>query len=414
MAPDPNDLSRSYALLDRAERVVPGGVYGTRSVRFAVPGKYPQFIREARGCHLIDVDGNRYVDYMCSFGPILLGHRHPRVEAAAREQAERGNAFTFPSERWVDLAELLVERIDVADWAVFGKNGSDVTLWAGSLARAHTGRSTILVAAGAYHTFHPWGVPIPVGIPDAHRAHIDAFPFNDVDALGAAFGRHPGDVAAVLVSPFRHDAFHEQELPRQGYVQAIRRLCDRTGALLILDDIRAGFRCHPSGWSHLAFGYRPDVICYGKALGNGHPISAAVGTEPLREAATRLYFSATHFFSAEPMAAAIATICAFEEEKAFERMQQAGEALAKGLLERAKTAGFRVRMTGPATMPFLTFEGDRDFARARFWCGEMALRGVLVHPVHNWFLSAAISDEDLAFTLAVAEECFDLLRREGV
>jgi glutamate-1-semialdehyde 2,1-aminomutase len=111
------------------------------------------------------------------------------------------------------------------------------------------------------------------------------------------------------------------------------------------------------------------------------------------------------------MAAAIATIQAFDDEKAFDRMRQAGEALGKGLVDRGEAAGFQVRVSGPPTIPFMTFEEDKDFRLARFWCGEMAVRGVLVHPVHNWFLSSAVSDEDLALTLDVAEECFDLLRR---
>jgi glutamate-1-semialdehyde 2,1-aminomutase len=412
MARKAYDLSKSYTMLERAEQVVPGGVYGVRSVRFAVYGKYPQFIREGRGSRLIDVDGNEYVDYISAFGSILLGYRHPRVEGAVREQAERGNAFSFPSDRWLELAERLVERVDVADWVVFGKNGSDVTDYALRLVRAYTGRKTILVGAGAYHTFQPWGVPLPVGVPEAWRSHVDDFRFGDVDSLEQVFARHRGDVAGVMVSPFKHDAFHDQEIPSRTYTDALREICDREGALLVLDDIRAGFRCHPTGLSHLAFGYQPDVICYGKAIGNGHPISVLVGTEALREAASRLYFSATHFFSAEPMAAALATITAFDDEKAFAHMSQAGKALCAGLEERANAAGFRVRITGPPTMPFLRFEDDPQFELARKWCGEMALRGVLVHPVHNWFVSAAISDDDLVRSLDVAEECFALTRAD--
>jgi glutamate-1-semialdehyde 2,1-aminomutase len=379
-------------------------------VRFAVPGKYPQFIREGRGSRLIDVDGNQYVDYISSFGPLVLGHHHPRVDAAVQEQAKRGNAFSFPSDRWVELAEKLVDRIDVAAWAVYGKNGSDVTDFALRLARNHTKRDTVLVADGAYHTFHPWGVPIPVGVPEAWRSHIDRFEYGSIDSLEQALTRNRGDIAGVMVSPFKHEAFHDQEIPSRAYVDALREICDREGALLILDDIRAGFRCHPTGLSHLAFGYRPDVICYGKAIANGHPISVLVGTEVLREAASWIYFSATHFFSAEPMAAALATMEAFDEEKAFAHMSQAGKVLCSGLAERAEAAGFRVHITGPPTMPFLRFEDDAEFHLARTWCGEMALRGVLVHPVHNWFVSAAITDEDLAQTLDVAEECFALAR----
>lgn len=409
----PYDLTRSYSLLERARKVVPRGVYGTRSVEFAVPGKYPQFLREGRGSRVRDVDGNEYVDLMGAFGPNLLGYRHPAVEAAVREQAGRGNALTFPTELWVELAETLVARIDVADWVAFGKNGSDVTDYAIRLARQHTGRRAVLVAEGAYHTFHPWGVPIPTGVPDAWRAHIERFTWGDADSLEAAFRRSSGDVAGVLVTPFRHEAFHDQALPTPEWVAALHALCDRHGALMLLDDVRAAFRCHASGLSHHAFGYRPDAICYGKAISNGQPVAVIAAREALRGAASQLYFSATHFFSAEPMAAALATLRAFDEEKAFDAMNRAGEAVCAGLRERAAAAGFGVRVTGPPTMPFLRFDSDPEFRLSRSWCGEMAQRGVLVHPYHNWFMNGSLTPEDVALVLDVAAECFGLLRADA-
>jgi glutamate-1-semialdehyde 2,1-aminomutase len=400
------ELTRSYELLARAERVVAGGVPGFRSVRQASYGRYPQFFHEGRAGRLIDVDGNEYVDYLCGFGPILLGYRHPAVDAAVREQAQRGTAFSFPSERYVELAELLVERIDFASWVMFGKNGSDATDFALRLARTHTGRETLLTAEEAYHTFHPWGCPDPTGVPAAWRSGVDHFEFDDPVSVERAFARHPGDVAAVMLTPFRHDPWRDQQLPSAAYVSTVRELCDREGALLILDDIRAAFRCHSSGPSHRAWGWQPDLACYGKAIGNGEPLSVVAAREELREAAQRVSFSATHFFSGEPMAAAIATLTAFDAEHTFEHMQRYGQALVEGLRERAAAAGLAVHLSGPPAIPFLRFDGDSEFERAIDWCGEMAQRGVIVHPYHNWFVCGAHSDEDLSLTLDAAEESF--------
>ncbi len=401
----------SDALLARATRVVPGGIYGHQAPTMLVPGAYPYFFTHGDGARIRDVDGNEYVDLMCSYGPIVLGHNHPRVEEAARRQAADGNCFNGPGPVWVELAERLVDLTPWAAWAVFAKNGSDVCTWATEVARAATGRRKILVAKGAYHGTHPWCAPLPDGTTPEDRAHVVRFRWNDLASVDAALAAHDGDVAGILVSPFRHDAFHDQETAAPGFFAGLRARCDRLGAVLILDDVRAGFRLHLGG-SGEAVGVRPDLACYCKALGNGHPIAAALGRESLRDAATRVFFTGSYWTSTVPMAAALACLDELAETDGVARMAETGTRLRHGIERQAATHRLEVRYTGPPAIPFLTFVADAgSFARSRVFAAGCAARGVYLHPHHNWFLSTAIGDAELAQVLDATDVAFAAVAR---
>jgi len=244
------------ALRERASRALPGGVYGHVSSSLLWPGA-PQFVSRAEGSRIWDVDGREYVDLMCSWGPILLGHRHPAVEEAVERQHRLVDCGNGPSPVMVNLAERLIATVGHADWALFAKNGGDATTLCLTLARAHTGRATILVAEGAYHGALPWCNPERLGTVPGDRAHLAYYRFNDLESVRAAVRAHPGDLAGVIVSPFRHDAGFDQELPDPVFARGLRELCDETGALLILDDVRAGFRVAlGSSWEHFHENFR--------------------------------------------------------------------------------------------------------------------------------------------------------------
>ncbi len=406
------DVGESYKLFERAERVIPGGIYGTRSPRFGVFGEFPAFIRGGQGCRLTDVDANEYIDFMCAFGPNVLGYNHPKVQDAVIDQESRGNAMSFPLDRTVELAETLVARFPFAQWAMFGKNGSDVTTLATRVARATTGRAKILVAEGAYHGFDAWSNPDATGFPPAHRSETDAFTWNDVRSVNDCFARNKGDVAAVIICPIRHDAMHDIEIANPEFLAAIQERCRSENALLIIDDIRCGFRLHPSGASHVGMGLNPGLVCFGKAIANGQPLSVLMGREELRDVASKLYFSATFFFSATPMAAALATLSAYDSEGSYEQMQGAGHMLREGITQAAARTGVPIRYTGPPTMPNLLFMDDAKFKKGKRFSGLAARRGVIFHPRHNWFLCAAHSPEDIARAVAIAEECFAIVAQE--
>lgn len=406
MSAESGRFRKTEALFARAQKVVPGGIYGHQSPVMLVPGAYPYFFARGQGAHVWDVDGNQYIDLMCSYGPIVLGHNHAKVDEAARRQAADGNCFNGPGRVWVDLAEHLVRITPWAAWTVFAKNGSDVCTWALEVARAATGRRKVLAAKGAYHGTHAWCTPIPEGTTAEDRAHVVGYRYNDLDSVDAALAAHDGDIAAIMVSPFRHDAFHDQEMPAPDFLPGLRARCDRLGAVLVLDDVRAGFRLHLGG-SGESVGVQPDLTCYCKALGNGYPIAACLGRDALRDAATRVFFTGSYWTSAVPMAAALACLQELEATGGIAYMARIGTELRTGMERQAATHGLAIRYTGPPAIPFLTFDADEgSFERSRIFAAACASHGVYLHPHHNWFLSTALADADVARVLEVTDEAF--------
>jgi glutamate-1-semialdehyde 2,1-aminomutase len=403
----PNSLDA--ALRARARAVIPGGLWGHLSAA-KLPEGYPQYFRRADGCRLWDVDGNEYVDLMCSWGPIVLGHHHAAVDAAARAQAELGACMNGPGEVLVELAELLVETIPFADWAILAKNGTDATTTCVTLARAGTGRRKVLVARGAYHGAVPWCSPSVAGVTEEDRAHLATYEYNDADSLEAAAEAARGDLAAIVVSGFRHDLGRDQELPTAEFARRARTLCDAAGAALIVDDVRAGFRLDLGGsWEPL--GVRPDLSAYSKAIANGYPLAAVVGRERFREAATKIFVTGSFWCEAPPMAAAVATIRTLRDTDALARMRAMGERLRAGLGARAADAGLRLRQTGPVQMPMVLFEDDPGQRRGEAFCAAALKRGAYFHPRHNMFLSAAHGEADIDRALEAAEHGFAAARR---
>jgi glutamate-1-semialdehyde 2,1-aminomutase len=407
----PYQFTRSYELYEEAKKYVPGGIYGPRSPTFLTFGSYPAFIARGEGARIWDVDGNEYIDYMCSFGTNLLGLKHPKVDEAARRQWDKGDCFTLPSDQWVPLARKLVETIRDMDWCVFGKNGSDVTSYAITVARAATGRNAVLSAAGSYHGSHFWCQPHGEGIPDAWKRHVHPFEYNDPDDLERAVRERDGDVAAVILTPHRHDAFRAQELPTEAFVKAVNTLAVREGFLVVVDDIRCGFRLDLAGSAGF-YGYDADLSCFGKAMANGYPIAAAMGKKKWLEAAQKAYFTGTHYFSGVPFAATLATIEEIRNSGAIEKIRSMGTRLMDGLGRAAAAEGVRVSLSGPPAMPFMVFEEDPTFEKNRFFCGEAAKQGIFFHPHHNWFVCAALTDSDLQQTLDVAGACFRATREK--
>jgi glutamate-1-semialdehyde 2,1-aminomutase len=406
---DDRSRTEDRALRERARAVIPGGMYGHQSA-VSLPPEYPQFMRGGRGARVWDVDGNSYVDLMCSYGPVVLGHRHPEVEAAVAAQAELGDCQNGPGPVMVDLAELLVATVQHADWAMFAKNGTDATTMCCTIARAQTGRDRILVARGAYHGSAPWCTPRPAGTTAADRANLGYFNYNDLASARAAAAEAGGDLAGILVSPFRHDASCDQELVDPAFARGLRELCDATGAALILDDVRCGFRLHlGSSWEPI--GVAPDLSAWSKAIANGHPLAAVLGSDAFRDGASRVFVTGSFWFAAAAMAAAVATIGALRQQDAIAAMQRYGTQIRDGILGQAAAWGFEVNYTGPAQMPYLTFRGDRGHALVSEFSAEAIRRGAFIHPRHNWFVSAAMTDEDVGCVLAATDGAFGALRK---
>jgi glutamate-1-semialdehyde 2,1-aminomutase len=393
------------ALRVRAASALPRGVYGHVSAELLWAGA-PQFVGRAEGSRCWDVDGNEYVDLMCSWGPILLGHRHPAVEEAVALQHALVDCGNGPSPVMVELAERLVEIVDHAAWAMLAKNGGDATTLSLTLARAHTGRAAILTAAGAYHGALPWCTPCVRGIVPGDRAHLAHYVYNDLESVLAAADAHAGDLAGIVVSPFKHDAGFDQELPDPAFARGVRELCDRTGALLILDDVRCGFRvAYGSSWEPL--GIAPDLSAWSKGIANGYALAAVLGAEHVRAAAASLFTTGSFWFSADAMAASLATLDVLEREDGVAAMQAWGRRLWDGIAAQAAERGVTINLTGHVAMPYLTFPGDEDYALAELFAAVCAREGLYLHPRHNWFLSTALTETDLVVALRATGRALD-------
>ncbi|RDE24663.1 aminotransferase class III-fold pyridoxal phosphate-dependent enzyme [Motiliproteus coralliicola] len=402
-------LDKDLALRERAQKVFPAGMYGHMSTT-PLPDNYPQFIAKAEGGRIWGVDGYEYIDFLCAYGPNILGYKHPKVEAAVRRQLEQGDCTTGPSPLMLELAEKLVEKGDHANWSLLCKNGSDATNICLMVARAQTGRNTILMAEGTYHGTDPWSSWSKVGITDNARADIITFKYNDCDSLEQAVAKAGDDLAAIIVTPNLHEVFVPQQLVTQEFAQKARQLCNDKGAALILDDVRCSWRFSlGSTWQTL--GVLPDLCAMGKTLGNGYALSAVTGNDRFRSGAAECFFTGSYWFSSAAFAASLATMEAIEEENAIERMETAGNQFRAGLADLANGYGFKLDQSGPVQMPLFLFEDDPEYLKGGFFCNEAVKNGVYLHPVHNMFICAE-HDKDIVDALDRLDGAFKALKAQ--
>lgn len=377
----------------RASRVIPGGLWGHQNAA-RLPAGYPQYFSRGQGCRIWDVDGREYIDFMGGWGPVVLGWHDAEVDAAAAKQAALGDCLNGPSERLVELAELVVDTIPHADWAMFSKNGTDASTQCVMIARSGTGKRKILVATGAYHGAAPWCTPWPGGTTAEDRAHQIPYEWNDVASLERAVAEAGDDLAAILVSAFKYDLGKDHVMPTVEFAKACRAAADRTGAALIVDDVRAGFRIDIGGtWE--AVGVRPDLSAWSKAIANGHALGAVTGNDRFREGATKVFTTGSFWTAGVAMAAAIATIEKLRRDDGVGHMKAMGERFRAGLDAQAKAHGLAIRQTGPAQMPVVLFDDDADRRIGNAFCVEALQRGVYLHPAHTMFVSVAHTPADI-------------------
>ena len=399
---------KSHKLLEKAKQVIPGGVFG--HYKYAIRDTGPVFFSRADGAYFWDIDDNKYIDLMCAYGPAILGYNHPEVDEAAKSQSGLGNTVSLASPVMVDLAETLVNMVDAADWALFGKNGGDSTSLAVMIARAATGKEKIIKIRGGYHGVAPWmqekGSP---GTISSEADHVLTAEWNDLESLEKILENNSNEIACFISSPYNHPVSRDNELPKEGYWHNVSILCKKHGIVLIVDDVRAGFRINLSG-SNVAYGFTPDLICFGKAIANGYPLSALVGCNALKEAAEKVYFTGTQFFSAAPMAAAKATLLELKKSNAANKMNDFGKKLNNSLIGVANEFGYKFIVSGVPAMPY--FRLAEVETKVHFsWIDECVKRGVYMLGYHNHFVSTVHSEEDLATIIQVAKEAFTRLKK---
>ena len=399
---------KSQEVFNRAIDCIPGGIYGSKSPGFTVPGQFPYFFTEGAGCRVKDADGNSYIDYLCGFGSMILGFGNEEVDVPAVEQLRKGDLLNCPSPVMVDLAERLCHTIDGMGWSVFAKNGTDATTLAVSLARVKTGKRRVLMAQGAYHGSANWCSSNDYPVLD-EKDYIHTFPYGDEEALKELFFLYKDEIACIILTPYHHPTFIDSVLPDKNWYPQVEFLCDQEGALFIMDDIRANFRLSLKG-SHHWFGANPHMVTMGKSLANGYPIAALMGRKELKKTAAGFFITGTFWTSSVPMVAAMYCLDAMERDKVQDHVLSMGKRLKEGLHKSAAENGFDVSLSGPDSIPFMTFREDPDLYLNQRFSAAMALKGVYLHPHHNWFLSYAHKKSDIDETIAKADEAFKEIR----
>ncbi|HPD28879.1 MAG TPA: glutamate-1-semialdehyde 2,1-aminomutase [Phycisphaerae bacterium] len=426
---------KSQAAFTAALRVLAGGV--NSPVRaFGAIGGVPRFIAKAKGATLTDLDGNDYIDYVCSWGPLILGHTDERVAAAASKALDKGWSYGAPTEAETRLAERIVEDFPSIERIRFVNSGTEAVMSAVRLARGFTGRDLVVKCEGCYHGhvdyllvkagsgLATFGTPSSAGVPTAMTANTLVVPYNDLGAAREVFERHGSRIAAFLVEPVAGNMGCVP--PVDGYLAGLRQLCDEAGALLIFDEIVTGYRVSVGG-AQEAFGVRPDLTCLGKIIGGGMPVGAYGGRADVMEKLSPVgpvYQAGTLSGNPLAMAAGLATLEALHEPGTYERLDTLATRLEDGLKAAAATAGVPAFVTRVASMCTLFFQVGpvTDYASAARsdtrayaqFVHAMLERGVYLPPsqFETFFVSAAHTEEQIDQTLAAAAEAFQVLKPE--
>ncbi|WP_108125143.1 aminotransferase class III-fold pyridoxal phosphate-dependent enzyme [Saccharospirillum mangrovi] len=405
-------FKQSASEFERALKVIPTGIHGHLGpvAGCAIPvDAFPKFAARSEGTYFWDLDGNRFIDYMCAYGPNILGYADADVDRAVMEQMRKGDCASVPFTTMIDMAELLVDTVASADWAFFAKNGGDVTSLALMTAKAATGRKKTIMVKGNYHGVAPWtqkaGYPGVVEEDVTNNLYVE---WNNLEQLKQTIADNKGEIACFISTPYWHPAFEDNALPAENYWQEVRKLCTENGIVLAIDDVRCGFRLDLKGSDHY-YGFEADLICFCKAIGNGYNFSALCGTDAMKDAVSSVFYTGSYWLASQPFAAGIATINKLRAIEGDQQVLSMGRKLTTGLHEVGRQHGFDLRISGEPSMWYMRITNDDNLMLHQQWVAECVKRGVFFANHHNLFMNCAITDDDIQFTLDVANDAFQVV-----
>ena len=414
------DVSRSYELYERAEGLIPGWtqLISRRPSQFA-KGVSPVYAQRARGSRFIDVDENEYIDWVNAVGAVILGHADEVVDGAVKEQIDRGSLYTLNSPLEIELAEELVETIPSAEMVRYTKGGGEACAVAARIARGATGRDKILICG--YHGWHDWyqaanfgvdpesgeypfaGIE-PIGIPKALAGTVIPFTYGNLIQLEDLLKAHQGQVAAIMIEPAR------SELPPPGYLEGVKALAKAYDAILIFDEVSCGWRLSIGGVQEYA-GVSPDMTVLAKAMSNGYPMGAVVGSRAVMEPAGRMFISSSYWSDNIGLVASLTTIRELKRRDAETRFREIGQALRAALNQAITESGLEGACSGLYTNPAVTLNlpaGIDGRKVATLFIQEMARRGV--HCYMGFKATLAHTEEDIRQTATAASEALGVIK----
>nr|MDK2851623.1 3-aminobutanoyl-CoA transaminase [Candidatus Cloacimonadota bacterium] len=401
------------ALYEEGLKLVPGAVAGIRRPYNFVQGEYPIFFESGKGAHVTDVDGNEYIDYLCAYGPIIIGYREAEIDRAVQEQVNnKGFCFSLTQPQQNELVKVLRDTIPSCEMASLVKTGSDATTIAIRVARANTGKTKI--ARCGYHGWHDWCVEVKGGIPEKLYEDVLEFHYNDLDGLEEILNANKDDMAGIIITPVGHPLGAPVQMPKPGYLEAVRELADKYNCLLIFDEIRSGFRVALGGAQEL-FGVTPDLSTFGKAMANGYALAALVGKEKyMKVLADEVFLSSTFFPNSDSIVAALKTIEILKRDKVLDVIKAKGEKFGKEVEKVIAESGMPVEFSGAPWMPYVTFTKDEKGLykklRTQFYT-ELIRRKVFLQPYHHGYISYRHTDEDLSYTVGAIKESLDEIKK---
>lgn len=391
------NITRSQELFTEARTLVPGGVLGARKPSDFIEGEYPIFLEHGKGCRLTDVDGNEFIDFLCGYGPIILGYREDEVDdAVIRQIKDKGFCFTLTQRYQNQLAKKLRDLVPSAELSIFLKTGSDATTAAIRIARAHTGRINVMRCG--YHGWHDWCVEMKGGIPEKFYEDVYEFRYNDLDHLEQLMKTHGNQTAAIIMTPFGHHLHQKMQQPKPGFLEGVREIANDYGSVLVFDEVRTCFRLRMGGAQEL-YNVTPDLTVLGKGMANGYAISVVTGkAEVMMAAADKLFISSTFFPNSDGYIAALKTIQILERENVLPRIWEKGDRFLAKIQTAIDAHDVGAELSGVAPMFFITFKRDdkntQKLKRDLFYT-ELIRRGLFFAPHHHAYISYRHSEEDL-------------------